>query len=113
MIFQVEDMWNEWLEEIHSTRLSYYSDSNLDREAILPHVLYSETGMPVSRLINPENSTAGIMVHVRWNGLLKDDDTLEPLQNVYEHVPEMLLKLLNRKNIDGELRNQAKQQLNL
>ncbi len=64
-IFKVEDLRNGTLEDIHSSRLRYYCDSSLNEEAILPHVLYSETGMPVSRLMGLERTDKGLMVHVR------------------------------------------------
>ncbi len=34
----------------------------------------------------------GLYIHVRWKGLSSKEDTLEPLQKVYEDVPKMVPK---------------------
>lgn len=112
-IYEVEDLRNNLKECIHASRLRLYSDANLNQEAIMPHILYSETGMPVSRLMKLEKIGNKIMVHVRWKGLPASDDTLEPIAHVYHDVPQMLTKLLKRQNIDKQLANDAKSQPHL
>lgn len=44
---QVEDLRNGSKEEVPGTRLKFYRDSALARNAIMSHVLSSETEMPV------------------------------------------------------------------
>lgn len=44
---------------------------------------------------------------MRWCGLCQTDDTDEPLQKIYEAVPELLLKLLRRKSTPKELVEKA------
>ena len=112
-IYCVEDLRNSTTENIHASRLRLYSDSKLNNERIMPHILYSETGMPIHRLINLKKQDNEIMVHVRWKGLPTSQDTLEPLNNVYEDVPQMLTRVLNRKSPNSTLVSEARKQLHL
>lgn len=82
-IYQVEDLRNGNFEDVHACRLRFYADSALNSAAILPHVVSSETGMPVTRPMGIEESEKGVMVHVRWKRFSKSgkiEDTLEPLR---------------------------------
>ena len=112
-VYQVEDLRNGALGEVHASRLRFYSDSHLDTEAIMPHVLASETGMPVQRLMRLVQGPKGIEVVVRWRGFPPSADTTEPLQKIYEDVPQMLQNLLNRKSTPGHMVDLAKSQLGL
>jgi len=112
-VYQVEDLRNGSLEEAHASRLRFYSDSALNTEAIMSHVLTSETGMPVQRLLRLENGPDGLMVAVRWRGLPTSADTLEPIARIHEDVPRMLQNLLNRKSTPRNLRELAKSKLGL
>lgn len=111
--FQVEDLQNGHLQTVHGTRLSFYSDASLDTQVILSHVLSSETRMPVSRLLKLLDVDGKLFVNVRWKGLGKSEDTMEPLQRVYEDVPELLVILLRRKNADATLCGRACVELGL
>ncbi len=64
----------------NASRLLFYSGKHLDTEAILPHVLYSETGMPVSRLMGLEEHDDGIYVLVRWRSYLPRRTHWNPLK---------------------------------
>ena len=112
-VFQVEDLRNGSVEDVHASRIRFYSDSSLDSEAIFPHVLSSETGMEVARLMSLEKNRNGLMIHVRWKGMPKEEDTLEPLEKVYEDVPKMVERLLARSSISKPLANEAKIALGL
>lgn len=50
-VFLVEDLCNGSTEEIHDIRLQSNHDRLLDQRAVLLHVLPSETGMPIARLL--------------------------------------------------------------
>lgn len=112
-IFQIEDLRNGEIESIHATRLKYYSDSALDTKAIMSHVVNSEMGMPVARLMRFVESEDGIKIQVRWKGLSPQEDTLEPLQNVFEDVPQMFHKLLQRSATPKRIAEKVRQSLNL
>ena len=112
-VFQVEDLRNGLVEDIHGSRLKYYHDRSLDTEAILSHVISSETGMPVARLMKLVDTPDGLKVQVRWKGLSISEDTLEPLKRIYEDVPNMLERLLKRKNTPIELATAARSELSL
>lgn len=68
-VFQVEDLRNGAVEDIHGSRLKFFHDPSLDKEAIMSHVVSSETGMPVQRLMRLVEADTGLMVQVRWRGL--------------------------------------------
>lgn len=79
----------------------------------MSHVLSSETGMPVARLINLVKVDDALKVLVRWKGLSSQNDSLEPLQYVFEDVPQMLNRLLKRKNTPAESAQQARDAIDL
>lgn len=112
-VFKVEDLRNGETEDVHGTRLKYYADNSLDTRVILSHVLASETGMPVSRLMKLVDDSGKLYIQVRWKGLSPSDDTLEPLKRVYEDVPQLVIKLLHRKNTSADLSQRARTELGL
>ena len=80
----------------------------------MSHVLYSERGMEIQHLMELKESPAGeLLVTVRWYGLLPDQDTDEPLQNIYEDAPRLVKLLLARKRTPRRLVAKAKSQLKL
>lgn len=89
-VVQVEDLRNGKLEDIHGTRLKYYRDSSLDNEVIMSHVLATETGMPISRLLRLEEVDGSLYIALRWKGLQTTDETLEPLERVFEDAPNLV-----------------------
>lgn len=102
-MYQVEDLLNGQFEYVHASRLKFNSDAALDTVAILPHVLSSETGMPVAQKLGLHDTPDGIRVKVRWKGLPNSEDTFESLSQVPEDVPDILEHLLCRKNIPPDL----------
>lgn len=112
-LYQIEDLRNGAIETAHASRLKFYSDSAFDSTAIMSHVMHSETGMPVARLMKFVECPDGIKVQVRWKGLSPLEDTLEPLQNVYEDVPRMLHKLMERSSTSQQLRDKVRETLGL
>lgn len=69
----------------------------------MSHVVSSETGMVVQRLMKLSKGDGKLMIHVRWRSLPESKDTLEPLHQVYDDVPTLLLKLIARKNTPANL----------
>eukprot|EP00171_Calliarthron_tuberculosum_P004016 IDg4016t1 len=61
---KVEDLRNGLTEDVHVSRLKFYHDPSLDTEAVMAHVVSSETGMPVQRLMRLVESSDGLMVQV-------------------------------------------------
>lgn len=112
-VYQVEDLRNGEVEDVHCTRLKFYHDPSLDTEAIMSHAISSETGMPVQRLMQLVDTDDGIMVQVRWRGLPPSGDTFEPLAAIYDDVPTLLRKLLQRRNTPGDLKRKAVASLGL
>ena len=98
-VFQVEYLRNGTVSDIHASRLKFYRDSSMDTVVILPHILSSETGMLVARLMGLLDTDDGVMVQVRWKGLSSHEDTTEPFARVFEDVPQLLKHLLDWKII--------------
>lgn len=75
--FKVQDLRNGSVDNTHGSRLKYFFDSSLDTETIISHVLSSETGMRVARLMRLVITEDGLTVQIRWKGLYNGEDTLE------------------------------------
>ena len=112
-VYQVEDLRNGELQDVHITRLKFYHDKYLNTEAIMSHVVTSETGMVVQRLMRLVEDDGKLKVLVRWRGLPESEDTLEPLRQVYDDVPTLFRKLLERRNTPVHLASQAKTELGI
>lgn len=69
-VFKIEDLRNGETEDLHVTRLKYYANDSLDKQVIISHVLASEIGMPLSRLMRIVDDNGNLSVHVRWKGLI-------------------------------------------
>lgn len=112
-VYQVEDLRNGQLDDIHASRLKLFRDREIDEKAIMSHVLQSETGMVVSRLLSLEDCPDGLHVRIRWKGLGNNEDSLEPIARVSEDVPQLFEKLLQRKSTPVDLVARARAELTL
>lgn len=88
-------MRNASFDSVHGSQLKYYSDVSFDAKVIMSHVLYSETGVPVARLLCLIDTEEGLMVQVGWKGLNSLEDTPEKIAQVQEDVPQLFQKLLD------------------
>lgn len=79
----------------------------------MSHVIASETGMPVQRLMGLVETKNGLMVQVRWRGLPDSEATMEPVVKVYEDVTHLFCKLLARQNTPAELVSKARRELRI
>lgn len=82
----------------------------MDTESIMG-VLCSETYMKFLHHMRPFKSWNGLMVRVRCCGLASSETSSEPLQKIYEDIPELKLKLVGRKNSDADSVNKARCEL--
>lgn len=112
-VYQVEDIRNGVVDNVHACCLKFYSDDSLNREAIIPHVLQSKRGMQVARLMKFVDDPGGNKVHVRWKGLPDTEDTLQPIEKVYEDVLKMLTNLLQSKSTPKALAENIYRPLNV
>lgn len=112
-VYQVEDLSNGAIEAIHASRIKFYHEPSLNQKLIMDHVLSSEIGMPVSRLFRLIESEGKIKVLMRWNGLSNNDETMEPLAQVYEYVPDLLKKLSARRNTPKALARKVRAQFRI
>lgn len=107
-VYQVEDIRNGQLEHVPISHLRFFHDSALKIQAIMSHVLSSETGMPVSRLLALVDDPDGLHVGVHRKGLPHSKHTLEPLARVYGEVPQLKHRLLARKNTPTDMADKAR-----
>ena len=98
---------------VHIVRLKFYHESSVKQEAIMSHVMSSEIGMVVSRLMRIIDEDGDLKVQVRWKGLPDYEDTFEPLQRIYDDAQKILLKLLSRKSTNTALISRAHRELRL
>lgn len=99
----VEDLRHGIFKDVHCIRLKFYHDLSLNTEAIMPHLVSSETAMPVQRLMRLIESEEGLFVLICWRGMPQTEETLEPLNKIHEDVPQLLEKLFCCKNIPDSL----------
>lgn len=97
-VFQVKYFCNERIQDVHRSRLKHFSDSSLNEKAIMSHVLSPITAMPVARLPRLQDCDSELKVHECWKGLFIAEDTLELRKRVYENIPQIVVRLLERKN---------------
>lgn len=98
----VEDLRNGAIENVHTSRLKLYHDASLDCGAITLHILTSETGIGAQRLHGLQKTEKGLHIEVRWLRLPRLENFIEPLQKIYEDVPDLWRKLLRSKNCFNE-----------
>lgn len=101
------------MDQVHATRLELYNDFSLDEKEIISHVLSSETGILVSRLLHLVEDDSQLRVLVRWKCLSESGNTKESLPQVLVDVLRLVRKLPDRKNTPSELRQKARVQLAL
>ena len=112
-VYRVEDLRTGNYDDVHASRLKFNHDADLDAAAIMSHVLSSETGMPVARLLRLVDQDGNLYVVVRWKGMSESENTMEPLSRIFEDVPAVTRKLLARKSTPAALRTRAHAALGL
>lgn len=74
----------------------------------MSHVVYSETGMAVARLMAILDKEDKQIIQVRFKGKPDSEDNLEQLQRVHGDVPTMLQNILSRNSTPTQLENRAR-----
>lgn len=90
-VYKVKDLRNGFTEDMHAARLKQYHELQLDAKEIMPHVLFSEIGVEVQRLIFRHDISNGLMVQVCQRELPSYSDTDEPLRKWFEDVFKLLM----------------------
>lgn len=86
-VYQGEHLRNDKLQNIHISRLKFYSDGNIDMKAITSQVLARETCIPVQRLMKTVLGDCELKVKVCCRGLPATKGTSEPLLQNHQYVP--------------------------
>lgn len=96
-VFDVEDLRNGKVGPVHAQRLRFYHDASLNVTAeLIEHVAHNEQGYEVQALkkIRFDLELKQFMLLVSWLGFEEHDNTWEPLQVLYEDVPEKVKSFL-------------------
>lgn len=91
----------------------FYADRALDARAIMPHVVSFETGMPAGHLAKLPKDDGDLIVQARLKALNDFEIFLELLRQVSEDLPQMLRRLLDRKNKSFDLARRTRHALGL
>lgn len=102
-VLKIEDRCNGQCKYVHGSRLEFYRDLILSTEAIMWHVLHSEAGMEVLCFMELITLRARITIPFCCKRLSHEEDTIELLQPVFHHMPQLVSRLLRRKNMQPVL----------
>lgn len=80
---------------------SFTPNTQLYKDAIISHVLLSETVMPIKWLMRLREEPDGFKVVVRWPPVERGH--FRTTGHIYQNVPQMLLNILNSKSIRAVL----------
>ena len=90
-VYVVEDILTQKRTCVHVSRLKRYADGDLNITVdVRDQVAYDEQGLCVEAIQRWKNTTAGIVLLVRWLGFSEADDTWEPLNTLYVDIPDMI-----------------------
>ena len=113
----MENIVDKTTETVHSKRLQFYR-AGLDGSLVDPEIISAAEHLEASyqiieKLCEIRRSGNSFSVRVMWEGLPDTiDHTWEPIQQIQEDVPDMLLEFLKTGTKDS-LRSKALQQLQL
>lgn len=77
-VLRVKDVRNGKLDDVHGMRLNFYQYGDLDQKMIMSHVLSSETGMPVARLLRLVYQAGEVYVAVRCTSPCALERAIQP-----------------------------------
>ncbi|CAK4313940.1 unnamed protein product [Aphanomyces euteiches] len=80
----------------HACRLKMYSGRDVT-EDLADHIAFGNEGFHVGRLgsVRVENGEYHALVY--WLGLDEDEASWEPVQSLYEHIPVVFRRWVNKK----------------
>jgi hypothetical protein len=98
-VFEVENIIDQTRRWVHGDRIRLYSDDKLEiTEEIKKQFAHDNESYQVEKFLdcrlNPENGQLDLLVE--WKGFTEDDNSWEPLKNLFEDVPE-LVKIYQKK----------------
>lgn len=99
LVFEVCDLESSAKENVHACRLHFYKHGKEDQEidpALISHARHTHAHYEsIASLFDIKKSNGEFHIRVEWEGLPDDIDfTWEPLVNLYEDAPEMVLEYL-------------------
>jgi hypothetical protein len=96
-VFDVEDILTKVITPVHATRLRFYHDSSLDETVdLLAHIAHQNQGYEVRKLVDLryDAEACAYFLLVSWLGFEDADNSWEPLDIIYEDLPQEVLYFL-------------------
>lgn len=85
----------------------------MEKATVMTHVLPSETGIVISRVLRLLKKNSPLYFVVPWEGVTSCDATIELIARIYEDVTRLLPRPLVRKTTPNGLCAKAHAALNL
>lgn len=101
--YQVEDLCYRALDGFHDSKPKFKYGPLLTCEDIMCRVFMSETSIPAQNLMQLLETGYELLVQVCWRSVSQSEDTVEPLQKIYENVVEVRWKSLYCNNTPADL----------
>ena len=95
-IVKVEHLTADLIEEAHVSRVKLYADKSLYvTESLKNQADYSHSKYEVESFLSIRIKEKEFQLLVRWRGFTQEYDTYENLSDLYEDVPQLILKYLS------------------
>lgn len=109
LVYDVERLDTKERERVHACRMHFYKHALVGKDVspeLLSHARHTEAHYEsIESLVNIKKVDDGYFIQVHWEGLPDEDDfTWEPLKNLYEDTPDLVVAFLQgcRKNLGKE-----------
>ena len=106
-IFEVQHLVTKTKMEAHAMRIKFYSDKQLDVRTSIAHLKNHITAQEASKfeiedIISHkyDNDLLAFVVECKWRGFSDEENSFEPLHEVYSDVKAMVDKYLNSLKAD-------------
>jgi hypothetical protein len=97
LVYEVQDLINDGITSVHTSRLRFYHDPSLDISAdLLAQISHNNQGYTVQSLDDLRYDPEGqeFLVLVSWLGFEPQENTWEPLLQLSEDIPDLVRQLL-------------------
>ncbi|CAB1109830.1 unnamed protein product [Ectocarpus sp. CCAP 1310/34] len=114
-VYGVQNIVNGQVRDVHVARLRFYADSELNVTSDLKDVFQHSFGQGEHEMesilnIGPAHDGSGYLVRVRWAGFEEDEDTWQPLSDIYQDAPQFLKQELRKMKLSKEVKDNIKKE---
>ena len=117
-VYGVQNIVSGKVRDVHVARLRFYADSELDVTSDLKDVFQHSFGQGEHEMeavlnIGPAHDDSGYLVRVRWAGFEEDEDTWQPLSEVYDDAPQFVKQELRKMKLSADVKDKIKKKHNI